>query len=148
MENVGTFYDQLKYITANWYIIWPFGNLVAFWYIYTRFGKLHREKSGNPARHRERDVADYLWRQLSAVSLYVDFRSLSTARGDQGYKGPPKVSMYNVGTKQSCKPKKMSAENKLKQMYTKWKKQRAIIIFHPWPPGVNLTPRGELGTQG
>jgi hypothetical protein len=140
MENVGTFYDQLKYITANWYIIWPFGNLVAFWYIYTRFGKLHREKSGNPARHRERDVADYLWRQLSAVSLYVDFRSLSTARGDQGYKGPPKVSMYNVGTKQSCKPKKMSAENKLKTNVHKMEKAEGHYYFSPLAPRSELNP--------
>jgi hypothetical protein len=35
--------------TAVWYILWPFGNLVAIWYISPRFGTLDKEKSGNPA---------------------------------------------------------------------------------------------------
>jgi hypothetical protein len=30
------------------HLIWQFGNLVAVWYIFHRFGKLCQEKSGNP----------------------------------------------------------------------------------------------------
>jgi hypothetical protein len=32
-----------------WYVSWPFGNLVAIWYIFRRFGILGQEKSGNPS---------------------------------------------------------------------------------------------------
>jgi hypothetical protein len=49
MENIGIFYNHLKYIMAIWYIIWPYGNLVVIWYIYPRFGILYYEKPGNPA---------------------------------------------------------------------------------------------------
>jgi hypothetical protein len=38
----------LEYITAIWYSLRPFGNLVAVWYISPRFGILDKEKSGNP----------------------------------------------------------------------------------------------------
>jgi hypothetical protein len=31
-----------------WYIFWPFGNVVLIWFIFTRFGILCEEKSGNP----------------------------------------------------------------------------------------------------
>jgi hypothetical protein len=47
MEKVGIFFDHLEYITAIWYILWPFGNLVAIWYIFPRSGILSLEKSGN-----------------------------------------------------------------------------------------------------
>jgi hypothetical protein len=39
----------LEYITAIWYILWPFGNFVAIWYIFNRFGILNKEISGDPA---------------------------------------------------------------------------------------------------
>jgi hypothetical protein len=48
MENIGIFYGHLESIMAIGYIIWPFGNLVVFWYIFPRFGILYHEKSGNP----------------------------------------------------------------------------------------------------
>jgi hypothetical protein len=48
MENAGKFYGHLKYFTGIWYILWPFGNVVAIWYIFPRFGILCQEKSGNP----------------------------------------------------------------------------------------------------
>jgi hypothetical protein len=32
MENFGIVYGHLEFITAIWYISWPFGNLVAIWY--------------------------------------------------------------------------------------------------------------------
>jgi hypothetical protein len=48
MENAGKFYGHLKYFTVNWYILWPFGNVVVIWYIFLRFGILCQEKSGNP----------------------------------------------------------------------------------------------------
>jgi hypothetical protein len=33
MENVGTFHGHLEYITAIWYTLGPFGNLVVSGYI-------------------------------------------------------------------------------------------------------------------
>jgi hypothetical protein len=48
MENAGIFYGHLEYLTVIWYILWPFGNFVVIWHIFPRFGKLCREKSGNP----------------------------------------------------------------------------------------------------
>jgi hypothetical protein len=41
-------YGHLNYRMAFWYISLPFGNLVAIWYIFPRFGILCQEKSGNP----------------------------------------------------------------------------------------------------
>jgi hypothetical protein len=38
MKKVGIFYDHLEYITAIWYSLWPFGNLVPIWYVSPRFG--------------------------------------------------------------------------------------------------------------
>jgi hypothetical protein len=37
------------YSTAIWNILQPFGNLAAIWYIFTHFGFVYQEKSGNPA---------------------------------------------------------------------------------------------------
>jgi hypothetical protein len=33
--------------------LWPFGNLVAIWYILPHFGTFNKEKSGNPDTRRE-----------------------------------------------------------------------------------------------
>jgi hypothetical protein len=46
MEKVGMFYCNMEYIMAIWYILWPFGNLTAIWYISRH---LCQEISGNPA---------------------------------------------------------------------------------------------------
>jgi hypothetical protein len=35
MENVGIFYGHLGYFAAIWYILWPFGNVVVIWYIFS-----------------------------------------------------------------------------------------------------------------
>jgi hypothetical protein len=32
MENAGIFYGHLEYFKVVWYILWPFGNVVAIWY--------------------------------------------------------------------------------------------------------------------
>jgi hypothetical protein len=48
MEKVETFYGNFEYITAIWYILWPFAKLVVIWSIFPRFGILYREKCGNP----------------------------------------------------------------------------------------------------
>jgi hypothetical protein len=48
MENVGIFYGHLEYITVIWYTLCPFGILVTIWFIFTRSGRLYKEKSGNP----------------------------------------------------------------------------------------------------
>jgi hypothetical protein len=42
----------LEYITAIWYILWPFGNLAVIWYNFPRFGILCQEKSGNLAKDK------------------------------------------------------------------------------------------------
>jgi hypothetical protein len=53
VENAGIFYGHLEYFTVIWYILWPFGNVVAIWYIFSRFGTLCQETSGNPALREE-----------------------------------------------------------------------------------------------
>jgi hypothetical protein len=40
MKNVDIFYGHTEYFTAILYILWQFGNLVTFWYIFPLFGKL------------------------------------------------------------------------------------------------------------
>jgi hypothetical protein len=48
MEGVGgKFYGHLVYFTGIPYNLWPFGIFVGNWYLFTRFGKYCREKSGN-----------------------------------------------------------------------------------------------------
>jgi predicted tellurium resistance membrane protein TerC len=51
MENAGIFNGHLEYFTVIWLMLWPFDNVVVIWYIFHRFGKLCREKSGNPGLH-------------------------------------------------------------------------------------------------
>jgi hypothetical protein len=41
-------YVHLEQIMVLWYILWPFGNFLAIWYVFPRFGTLCQEKSGNP----------------------------------------------------------------------------------------------------
>jgi hypothetical protein len=48
MENVGTFYDPLKYFTAIWYNLWPFGIICGHLVHFHVLVCLSREKSGNP----------------------------------------------------------------------------------------------------
>jgi hypothetical protein len=50
MKNNGTLYGRLEYVTAIFYILGLFGNLVVSWYIFPHFGTLYQEKSGNPGR--------------------------------------------------------------------------------------------------
>jgi hypothetical protein len=52
MKKVAILHDHLEYFTGLWYILWPFGNLVVYLYIFPHFGILNKEKSGNPARNR------------------------------------------------------------------------------------------------
>jgi hypothetical protein len=47
MEKAGILLGYLEFVTAIWYMLWPFGNFVAIWYIFPRFGQLCQEKSGN-----------------------------------------------------------------------------------------------------
>jgi hypothetical protein len=37
------------YFIAIWNILWRFGICMTIWYIFSGFGIMHREKSGNPA---------------------------------------------------------------------------------------------------
>jgi hypothetical protein len=52
MENVDLFYSHLLYFMDIWYILWTlgifYGHLVYFVVIYSHFGMLYQEKSGNP----------------------------------------------------------------------------------------------------
>jgi hypothetical protein len=48
MKKVDINYGHLEYIKEIWYMLWPFGNLVEIWYIFSWFGILTKEKSGNP----------------------------------------------------------------------------------------------------
>jgi hypothetical protein len=48
MENAGIFYGPLEYCTVIWYILLPLSKAVLIWYIFSRFGILCQEKSGNP----------------------------------------------------------------------------------------------------
>jgi hypothetical protein len=41
-----------SYIMAIWNILGPFGTVVVIWYIFSLFGTLYQEKSGNPAVDR------------------------------------------------------------------------------------------------
>jgi hypothetical protein len=52
MKKVGIFCGQLENITTILYTLKPFGNLMAVWYVFPRFGMLNQEKSGNPGRGR------------------------------------------------------------------------------------------------
>jgi hypothetical protein len=45
------FLCNLEYITAIWYILRKFGNLVTIWFIFHVLGILCQDKSGNPGRH-------------------------------------------------------------------------------------------------
>jgi hypothetical protein len=45
MVKVGIFYANFEYITAIWYILWPFGNLVT---IFPRSGILCQENLATP----------------------------------------------------------------------------------------------------
>jgi hypothetical protein len=48
IDNVGMFYDYMKYLTAIWYNLWPYGIVVYIWYIFPNLVCLDQEKSGNP----------------------------------------------------------------------------------------------------
>jgi hypothetical protein len=60
MENVSIFYGSLEYFTVIWKIFWPLSKVVAIWYIFTHFGILCQEKSGNPAPRRRQSADDFL----------------------------------------------------------------------------------------
>jgi hypothetical protein len=46
LEDVGIFYGQLVHFTVFCCILWT----LVIWYIFSRFGILYEEKSGNPDR--------------------------------------------------------------------------------------------------
>jgi hypothetical protein len=50
-KKVVLFYDHLEYFTAIWYILRPFGKLVAILEYFPCFSILNKEKSGNPGVH-------------------------------------------------------------------------------------------------
>jgi hypothetical protein len=48
MEDDGTFYDHLVDFATILYTLWPSGIFYGHLVIFSRFGMLYREKSGNP----------------------------------------------------------------------------------------------------
>jgi hypothetical protein len=63
-----------------WYILWPFCNVVVICYIFTRFGILCQEKSGNPETLSSRK------KHLSFLSLRIWlFNVLKSAPVSSGY---------------------------------------------------------------
>jgi hypothetical protein len=48
MEDVGILYGDLVHFTANWCILWPFCIFYGYLVLFSHFGMLHQEKSGNP----------------------------------------------------------------------------------------------------
>jgi hypothetical protein len=48
MEVVGLFYGHLVYLTAIWYMLWPFGTLYGYLVYFTLFWYVAPNKSGNP----------------------------------------------------------------------------------------------------
>jgi hypothetical protein len=49
LENVALFYAHLEYFADIWDILYPFVTLWYIWYIFSGFGIMFQEKSGNPA---------------------------------------------------------------------------------------------------
>jgi hypothetical protein len=49
LENADIFYGHLEYFIDIWDILYPFVTFVFIWYIFSSFGIMHQEKSGNPA---------------------------------------------------------------------------------------------------
>jgi hypothetical protein len=49
IEDVGLFYGHLVYIKAIRYFYGHLVYFMAIWYIFSRFGMLYQERSGNPA---------------------------------------------------------------------------------------------------
>jgi hypothetical protein len=45
---LGILHGRLVYFTDIGYNLWPLVYLMVIWYIFSRFGKYYREKSGNP----------------------------------------------------------------------------------------------------
>jgi hypothetical protein len=50
MEDISIFHGSLVYLQAIWYYLWPFGIFYGHLVYFSRFGILHQEKSGNPAK--------------------------------------------------------------------------------------------------
>jgi hypothetical protein len=60
LEDVGIFYGPLVYFTAIRYILRPFGIFYGHLVCFTRFGMLHQDKSGNPARFPESKTSNLI----------------------------------------------------------------------------------------
>jgi hypothetical protein len=66
LENVYIFNGHLEYITDVWDISWPFGTFVFIWYIFSGFGIMYQEKSGNHDAVKQKSLifAFFLFWQL------------------------------------------------------------------------------------
>jgi hypothetical protein len=64
-------WKRVVYFTAVWSILRPFGIFGAIWYIFSRFGILYLEKSGNP-------VEDFQLANTSYTSLTISVLNVRT----------------------------------------------------------------------
>jgi hypothetical protein len=95
MENVGIVCDNLEYTTAIWYIIWPFGNLVASWHVFSRLGILFHEKSGSPkllslflpATPIHRKHSKKTWLVIAQINAPLDTLLMESRRGPEAARG-------------------------------------------------------------
>jgi hypothetical protein len=77
IEDVGMVYVSLVYFTAIWYILWALGIFYGYLVIFSRFGMLWPEKSGNPGKRHCRKKR----RQVSGQS---DFQAEQSRLGRFG----------------------------------------------------------------
>jgi hypothetical protein len=67
MDDVGLFY---VYLTSIWCMLWPFGIFNIIWYIFSRFGMLYQEISGNPGSgYHPLPRRDLIARPIAQISL-------------------------------------------------------------------------------
>jgi hypothetical protein len=66
MENVGIFYGRMEYLRPLGIF---YGNLVVLWSIFSPFGILCQEKSGNPGRRREGALTHFCLTRVSMLKI-------------------------------------------------------------------------------
>jgi hypothetical protein len=73
MEDVAMFYGRLVYLTAIWYILWPFGVFYGHLVHFPALLFCAKKKSGNPDLHSLTDKSDHNFR--TKLIHKMDFRS-------------------------------------------------------------------------
>jgi hypothetical protein len=102
-------YVRLEYITTIWYVLWPFGNLLAIWYIFPRFGILCQYKSCNPA------LGYYIGRGSGQ-----DSDKLLPEHSQFGNKMCNKVLKSFFSSKEEKHLRRVQEESRIKVRFFKW----------------------------